>query len=143
MEKASQKYTHVYTLTQHAYIPSSWGRDSLPYKVSAGVLCVFDILLNQTVFISEPLIHSYIFFFPGNDLQGREQNKPESSPLHIQNPFETSLNISKNVSQSQLQKFVDLARESAWILHQEGKDRLRHQVISLGVGSPAATFCNK
>ncbi|XP_029095357.1 poly(A) RNA polymerase, mitochondrial [Monodon monoceros] len=59
-----------------------------------------------------------------NIRQGREQNKPESSPLHIQNPFETSLNISKNVSQSQLQKFVDLARESAWILHQEDKDRL-------------------
>ncbi|KAK1338679.1 hypothetical protein QTO34_019336 [Cnephaeus nilssonii] len=57
-----------------------------------------------------------------NIRQGREQNKPEPSPLHIQNPFETSLNISKNVSQSQLQKFVDLARESAWILHQEDKD---------------------
>ncbi|XP_046535837.1 poly(A) RNA polymerase, mitochondrial [Equus quagga] len=58
-----------------------------------------------------------------NIRQGREQNKPESSPLHIQNPFETSLNISKNVTQSQLQKFVDLARESAWILHQQDKDR--------------------
>ncbi|XP_011367792.1 poly(A) RNA polymerase, mitochondrial isoform X1 [Pteropus vampyrus] len=57
-----------------------------------------------------------------NIRQGKEQNKPESSPLHIQNPFETSLNISKNVSQSQLQKFVDLARESAWILEQEDKD---------------------
>ncbi|XP_036768154.1 poly(A) RNA polymerase, mitochondrial isoform X3 [Manis pentadactyla] len=59
-----------------------------------------------------------------NIRQGKEQNKPESSPLHIQNPFETSLNISKNVSQSQLQKFVDLARESAWILHQEDQDGL-------------------
>ncbi|XP_048665734.1 poly(A) RNA polymerase, mitochondrial [Marmota marmota marmota] len=58
-----------------------------------------------------------------NIRQGREQNKPDSSPLHIQNPFETSLNISKNVSQSQLQKFVDLARESAWILQEEDKDR--------------------
>ncbi|XP_008072023.1 poly(A) RNA polymerase, mitochondrial [Carlito syrichta] len=58
-----------------------------------------------------------------NIRQGREQNKPDSSPLHIQNPFETSLNISKNVSQSQLQKFVDLARESAWILQQEDVDR--------------------
>nr|XP_023443800.2 poly(A) RNA polymerase, mitochondrial isoform X2 [Dasypus novemcinctus] len=58
-----------------------------------------------------------------NIRQGREQNKPESSPLHIQNPFETSLNISKNVNQSQLQKFVELTRESAWILQQEGKDR--------------------
>ncbi|KAM6215809.1 poly(A) RNA polymerase, mitochondrial [Rhynchocyon petersi] len=58
-----------------------------------------------------------------NIRQGKEQNKPESSPLHIQNPFESSLNISKNVNQSQLQKFVDLARESAWILQQEDKDR--------------------
>uniref|UniRef100_A0A2K6GIY6 Mitochondrial poly(A) polymerase n=1 Tax=Propithecus coquereli TaxID=379532 RepID=A0A2K6GIY6_PROCO len=56
-------------------------------------------------------------------LAGREQNKPDSSPLHIQNPFETSLNISKNVSQSQLQKFIELARESAWILQQEDQDR--------------------
>ncbi|XP_017390923.1 poly(A) RNA polymerase, mitochondrial isoform X2 [Cebus imitator] len=54
-----------------------------------------------------------------NIRQGREQNKPDSSPLYIQNPFETSLNISKNVSQSQLQKFVDLAQESTWILQQE------------------------
>ncbi|XP_008000870.1 poly(A) RNA polymerase, mitochondrial [Chlorocebus sabaeus] len=58
-----------------------------------------------------------------NIRQGREQNKPDSSPLYIQNPFETSLNISKNVSQSQLQKFVDLAQESAWILQQEDTDR--------------------
>ncbi|XP_006874089.1 PREDICTED: poly(A) RNA polymerase, mitochondrial [Chrysochloris asiatica] len=58
-----------------------------------------------------------------NIRQGKEQNKPESSPLHIQNPFEISLNISKNVNQSQLQKFVELARESAWILQQEDKDR--------------------
>ncbi|GAB1301412.1 Poly(A) RNA polymerase, mitochondrial [Apodemus speciosus] len=58
-----------------------------------------------------------------NIRQGREQNKPDSSPLHIQNPFETSLNISKNVSQNQLQKFVELARDSAWILEQEDKDQ--------------------
>ncbi|KAM5235314.1 poly(A) RNA polymerase, mitochondrial [Ctenodactylus gundi] len=64
------------------------------------------------------------FTFSKNSInirQGREVNKPDSSPLHIQNPFETSLNISRNVSQSQLQKFVDLARESAWILQQEDK----------------------
>ncbi|XP_005387247.1 PREDICTED: poly(A) RNA polymerase, mitochondrial isoform X1 [Chinchilla lanigera] len=58
-----------------------------------------------------------------NIRQGREQNKPDSSPLHIQNPFETSLNVSKNVNQSQLQRFVDLARESAWFLQQEDGDR--------------------
>uniref|UniRef100_A0A2K5MGL6 Mitochondrial poly(A) polymerase n=1 Tax=Cercocebus atys TaxID=9531 RepID=A0A2K5MGL6_CERAT len=65
--------------------------------------------------------NSIIFFFFNN---GREQNKPDSSPLYIQNPFETSLNISKNVSQSQLQKFVDLAQESAWIFFFFDTDRL-------------------
>lgn len=58
-----------------------------------------------------------------NIRQGREQNKPDSSPLHIQNPFETSLNVSKNVNQSQLQRFVGLAQESAWVLQQEDADR--------------------
>ncbi|XP_055485286.1 poly(A) RNA polymerase, mitochondrial isoform X2 [Psammomys obesus] len=58
-----------------------------------------------------------------NIRQGKEQNKPDSSPLYIQNPFETSLNISKNVSPNQLQKFVELARDSAWILEQEEKNQ--------------------
>ncbi|XP_011940085.1 PREDICTED: poly(A) RNA polymerase, mitochondrial [Cercocebus atys] len=68
--------------------------------------------------------NSIIFFFFNNVSLGREQNKPDSSPLYIQNPFETSLNISKNVSQSQLQKFVDLAQESAWIFFFFDTDRL-------------------
>uniref|UniRef100_A0A2K5DW82 Uncharacterized protein n=1 Tax=Aotus nancymaae TaxID=37293 RepID=A0A2K5DW82_AOTNA len=56
------------------------------------------------------------------NIRGREQNKPDSSPLYIQNPFETSLNTSKTVNQSQLQKSVDLAQESTWILQQEDLD---------------------
>ncbi|XP_048223540.1 poly(A) RNA polymerase, mitochondrial [Perognathus longimembris pacificus] len=56
-----------------------------------------------------------------NIRQGKEQNKPDSSPLYIENPFETSLNISKNVSQGQVQRFVDMARESAWILDQDNR----------------------
>ncbi|XP_038611574.1 poly(A) RNA polymerase, mitochondrial [Tachyglossus aculeatus] len=66
------------------------------------------------------------FSFSKNSIsirKGKEQNKPDSSPLYIQNPFEQTLNISKNVNQSQLQKFVDLARESAWILQQEDRCR--------------------
>lgn len=54
-------------------------------------------------------------------LQGKEVNKPESSPLYIWNPFEQDLNISKNVNQPQLEKFVAVARESAWILQNEDK----------------------
>ncbi|KAG7523987.1 hypothetical protein JOB18_005349 [Solea senegalensis] len=53
-----------------------------------------------------------------NIRKGKEQNKPEVVPLHIQNPFETSLNISKNVNSTQLERFVALCRESVWILQQ-------------------------
>ncbi|XP_038654167.1 poly(A) RNA polymerase, mitochondrial [Scyliorhinus canicula] len=55
-----------------------------------------------------------------NIRKGKEQHKPEASPLYIQNPFEQALNVSKNVNQTQLERFVTAARESAWILQQEG-----------------------
>ncbi|XP_007426469.1 poly(A) RNA polymerase, mitochondrial isoform X2 [Python bivittatus] len=64
------------------------------------------------------------FAFNKNSLnirKGKEQNKPEASALHIQNPFEESLNISKNVNAAQLQRFVSLARDGAWILQQVEK----------------------
>ncbi|TSK14826.1 Poly(A) RNA polymerase, mitochondrial [Bagarius yarrelli] len=54
-----------------------------------------------------------------NIRKGKEQNKPETTPLHIQNPFETSLNISKNVNATQVERFVALCRESAWLLEQK------------------------
>ncbi|XP_066484482.1 poly(A) RNA polymerase, mitochondrial [Tiliqua scincoides] len=56
-----------------------------------------------------------------NIRKGKEYNKPEASALYIQNPFEQNLNISKNVNATQLERFVSLARESAWLLQQEGK----------------------
>ncbi|XP_066573899.1 poly(A) RNA polymerase, mitochondrial isoform X2 [Amia ocellicauda] len=55
-----------------------------------------------------------------NIRKGKEQNKPETSPLHIQNPFEPSLNVSKNVNMTQMERFVALAQESAWVLQQAG-----------------------
>nr|XP_013047142.1 poly(A) RNA polymerase, mitochondrial [Anser cygnoides] len=64
------------------------------------------------------------FDFRKNSLnlrRGKEVNKPESSPLYIWNPFEQDLNISKNVNQPQLEKFVAMARESAWILQKEDR----------------------
>lgn len=51
--------------------------------------------------------------------QGREQTKPETTALYIQNPFETTLNVSKNVNGTQLERFVALCRESAWLLQQK------------------------
>ncbi|XP_066520752.1 poly(A) RNA polymerase, mitochondrial [Hoplias malabaricus] len=54
-----------------------------------------------------------------NIRKGKEQNKPEAAALHIQNPFELSLNVSKNVNATQLERFVALCRESAWLLQQE------------------------
>ncbi|XP_034717807.1 poly(A) RNA polymerase, mitochondrial isoform X2 [Etheostoma cragini] len=53
-----------------------------------------------------------------NIRKGKEQNKPEIAPLHIQNPFETSLNVSKNVNATQLDRFVALCQESSWLLQQ-------------------------
>ncbi|XP_010883903.1 poly(A) RNA polymerase, mitochondrial isoform X2 [Esox lucius] len=53
-----------------------------------------------------------------NIRKGREQNKSDVSPLHIQNPFDASLNVSKNVNATQLERFVGLCRESAWMLQQ-------------------------
>ncbi|XP_023805880.1 poly(A) RNA polymerase, mitochondrial [Oryzias latipes] len=50
--------------------------------------------------------------------KGKEQNKPEVAPLHIQNPFETALNVSKNVNATQLERFVALCQESSWLLQQ-------------------------
>ncbi|KAM4689422.1 poly(A) RNA polymerase, mitochondrial isoform 2-T2 [Discoglossus pictus] len=51
--------------------------------------------------------------------KGKEQNKPEVSPLYLRNPFEPTLNISKNVNQSQLDRFVAIVRESAWIFQEQ------------------------
>lgn len=55
---------------------------------------------------------------PPTHLQGKEQHKPEVAPLHIQNPFEPSLNVSKNVNTSQLDRFVALCQETSWLLQQ-------------------------
>ncbi|XP_055032102.1 poly(A) RNA polymerase, mitochondrial [Misgurnus anguillicaudatus] len=53
-----------------------------------------------------------------NIRKGKDQIKPETSALHIQNPFESALNVSKNVNATQLERFVALCRESAWLLQQ-------------------------
>uniref|UniRef100_A0A8C8S3E6 Mitochondrial poly(A) polymerase n=1 Tax=Pelusios castaneus TaxID=367368 RepID=A0A8C8S3E6_9SAUR len=58
-----------------------------------------------------------------NIRKGKEQNKPDSSPLYIHNPFEQGLNISKNVNQIQVERFVALARECSWILQKKDKSQ--------------------
>ncbi|XP_064188470.1 poly(A) RNA polymerase, mitochondrial [Anguilla rostrata] len=55
-----------------------------------------------------------------NIRKGKEQNKPDTFPLHIQNPFEPSLNVSKNVNATQLERLVTLCQESAWLLQEGG-----------------------
>ncbi|XP_019630198.1 PREDICTED: poly(A) RNA polymerase, mitochondrial-like [Branchiostoma belcheri] len=49
---------------------------------------------------------------------GEIQEKQNFDALYIQNPFEQQLNLSKNVSMHQLEKFVQLAREAAWMAEQ-------------------------
>ncbi|XP_034078055.1 poly(A) RNA polymerase, mitochondrial isoform X2 [Gymnodraco acuticeps] len=53
-----------------------------------------------------------------NIRKGKEQNKLPAVPLHIQNPFETTLNVSKNVNASQVDRFVALCQESSWLIQQ-------------------------
>ncbi|XP_054847994.1 poly(A) RNA polymerase, mitochondrial [Eublepharis macularius] len=78
-----------------------------------------------------------------NIRKGKEQGKPETSPLHIQNPFEQSLNISKNVNAMQLERFVSLARESAWILQQDkGPSSTSGQPWGMAALLPALTANN-
>lgn len=97
--------------------------------------CLFarSFLLGQNIFIHCANVITKLIYllslchihatlaFSLHHLQGKEVNKPESSPLYIWNPFEQDLNISKNVNQPQLEKFIAMARESAWILQKEAK----------------------
>ncbi|KAM6900152.1 poly(A) RNA polymerase, mitochondrial [Xenentodon cancila] len=70
-----------------------------------------------------------------NIRKGKEQNKPEVAPLHIQNPFETSLNVSKNVNATQLDRFVALCQESLWLFEQSDTNTRR---ASGGDNTPTA-----
>ncbi|XP_017290519.2 poly(A) RNA polymerase, mitochondrial isoform X2 [Kryptolebias marmoratus] len=82
-------------------------------------------LQNNTETLEQLLCEFFEFYatFPFSRMsinirKGKEQNKPEMSPLHIQNPFETSLNVSKNVNSTQLDRFMALCQESSWLLQQ-------------------------
>ncbi|GAA6219542.1 poly(A) RNA polymerase, mitochondrial [Lates japonicus] len=84
------------------------------------------IPLHRNTETLEQLLHGFFEFYGTfafssmsiNIRKGKEQNKPEVAPLHIQNPFETSLNVSKNVNATQLDRFVALCQESAWLFQQ-------------------------
>ncbi|XP_073684759.1 poly(A) RNA polymerase, mitochondrial [Garra rufa] len=94
------------------------------------------ITLQHNTDTSEKLLQEFFEFygsFPFNKAsinirKGKEQTKPETTALYIQNPFETTLNISKNVNGTQLERFVALCRESAWLLQQ--KETLNRSSVS-------------
>ncbi|XP_056326042.1 poly(A) RNA polymerase, mitochondrial [Danio aesculapii] len=85
------------------------------------------IALQKNTDTLEKLLQEFFEFygnFPFNKAsinirKGKEQSKPEATALHIQNPFEATLNISKNVNAAQLERFVKLCQESAWLLQQK------------------------
>ncbi|ROI81801.1 Poly(A) RNA polymerase, mitochondrial [Anabarilius grahami] len=82
------------------------------------------ITLQKNTDTLEKLLQEFFEFygnFPFNKAsinirKGKEQTKPETTALYIQNPFETTLNVSKNVNATQLERFVKLCQESAWLL---------------------------
>ncbi|CAI9557944.1 unnamed protein product [Staurois parvus] len=67
--------------------------------------------------------------------KGVEKNKPDSSPLYIQNPFEQSLNISKNVNKCQLERFVHLVQEGSWTLQKQASQPLEKGKEHWGLAS--------
>lgn len=91
------------------------------------------IQLQRNTETLEQLLFDFFEFystFPFNRMsvnirKGKEQNKPELGPLYIQNPFETSMNVSKNVNSIQLERFVALCQESAWLLQQKDSTTAR------------------
>ncbi|XP_061569125.1 poly(A) RNA polymerase, mitochondrial [Cololabis saira] len=101
------------------------------------------IRLQQNTETLERLMNEFFEFYATfpfsrmsiNIRKGKEQNKPEVAPLHIQNPFETSLNVSKNVNATQLERFVALCQESAWLFQQSDNNTRRAAGTD---GTPAA-----
>ncbi|XP_066301020.1 poly(A) RNA polymerase, mitochondrial-like [Branchiostoma lanceolatum] len=65
---------------------------------------------------------------------GEIQEKKNFDALYIQNPFEQQLNLSKNVSMHHMEKFVQLAREAAWMAEQP--DFLQPEVSPKGGVTP-------
>ncbi|XP_062377665.1 poly(A) RNA polymerase, mitochondrial [Sardina pilchardus] len=73
-----------------------------------------------------------------NIRKGKQQNKPEAAPLHIQNPFEAEHNVSRNVNATQLERLVALCRESAWQLTHGAN--LPPSAAGIGAGQPRAPW---
>lgn len=75
------------------------------------------------------LLKGFFTFYQGFDFDNKSINlckaectaKPDFSPLHIVNPLERSLNVSKNVSLDEVERFRIEARNAAWALETKGK----------------------
>ncbi|XP_035509330.1 poly(A) RNA polymerase, mitochondrial [Morone saxatilis] len=100
------------------------------------------IQLQRNTETLDQLLHEFFEFYSTfafskmsiNIRKGKEQNKPAKTHLHIQNPFDSSLNISKNVNAAQLERFVALCQESTWLLQQTKTNTSRS-----GKGGSAST----
>lgn len=57
--------------------------------------------------------------------------KPEHSPLYIVNPLERGLNVSKNVSLDELEKFKYQLRNAAWILESQEKQTSNWGILEM------------
>lgn len=73
------------------------------------------------------LLQKFLEYYSSFDFQtkaislneGIPINKPEHSALYIVNPLERGLNVSKNVSIEELEKFKAEVRNAAWLLESE------------------------
>lgn len=86
----------------------------------------------------QQLLKDFFLFYSNYDFTtkaislrtGSSINKPDSAPLHVCNPLETSLNVSKNVNIIQITKFINAVRTAALLL-EENDDQNSRGLIDL------------
>ncbi|KAF5276972.1 hypothetical protein FQA39_LY18526 [Lamprigera yunnana] len=87
----------------------------------------------------ETLLQNFFSFYSSFDFTTKAINlneaiimtKPEYSPLYIVNPLERGLNVSKNVSLEELQKFKYELRNASWLLESQDKNNSRWGILEL------------
>lgn len=115
------------------------------YITEDGVNCTFLRDLNKLTFKTknneslETLLRQFFEYYAQFDFkqfaiclnEGMPIRKPDHSVLYIVNPLERDLNVSKNVSLEELEKFRSEAQTAAWILESRRSKSQNWGILSL------------
>lgn len=83
-------------------------------------------------YFSGDLLQEFLYFYSDFDfmstalspLHGNCFPKPDYSPLYIENPLDTELNICKNVNERELVKLCEAMKVALWQLNHSGPSLL-------------------